>query len=79
MPNLTFHRGDADVIDEPSPETVAATVEQKQPPARLENAEHLGHGPILVRVVVETVGAGHHIEGPVSKRQPLAVSLDRRG
>ena len=79
MPDLPFHRRDTDVIDEPSPETVAAAVEQKQPPAGLEDAVHLRHGPILVRVVVETVGAGHHIEGPVGKRQPLAVPLDRHG
>jgi hypothetical protein len=79
MPDFPFHRCDADVVDKPPPETVAAPVEQKQPPARLEDAVHLRHGPILVRKMVETVGARHHIEGFVGKREPLAVPLDRHG
>ena len=79
MQDLPFHRGDADVVDEPPPETVATSVEQKQPPPGFEDAIHFGHGPILVGIVVEAVGAGHDIEGPIGKRQSLAIALDRRG
>ena len=77
--DLTFHRCDTDVVDKPAPKTIATAVQQKQASARLEDAVHLRHGPILMWVVVETVVAGHRIEGFVGKREPLAVPLDRHG
>ena len=76
MLDLAFHGRDADVIDEPSPEAVTASVESEKTTSGLEDAMHLRHGTILVRVVVEAVGARDDVERPVPKRQALAVALD---
>ena len=63
-----FDPGDADVVDEPAPGPVAVAVDQHQATARLEDPAHLLDGPVLVRVVVEAVGAGDDVERPPAER-----------
>ena len=65
--DVPLHAGDADVVDEPSPETIATAVDQEQPPPGLQDTVHLGDGAVLVRIVVEAVGARHHVEGAAGK------------
>ena len=75
--DVPFHAGDADIIDEPSPGTVATAVDQDQSPPGLQDTVHLLDGALLVRIVMEAVGARDHIEGALGEGEPLAVTLDR--
>ena len=61
--HVALDAGNADVVNEPAPESVATTVNEEQPAARFEDTVHLCDGTVLVRVVVETVGARHHVKG----------------
>ena len=79
MVDVTFHGRDADVVNEPSPEPVTTAVQKKQASAQLEHTEHLGDCPILMRIMVETVGTGHHIKAAVGKWKPLTITLNRNG
>ena len=39
---------------------------------------HLLDRTLLMRIVMEAIGARDHVEGTVGERQPLAITLDRR-
>ncbi len=75
--DVPLDRLHADIVDEPAPGSIAVAVDQHQPAPRLQDPVHLGHGPLLVGIVVKAVGTGYHVEAPAGEGQVLAVSLDR--
>ena len=72
--DLSLDGGDANVVDEPAPEAVAVSVDDHQSASRTHDPPHFCDRAILTGVMVKTVGAGHDIERPRSKRKPLTVS-----
>ena len=71
----SFHPRHANVVDQPTPRVIAVAVDEHEPAGGAEHPVHLGHGAILVGIMVEAVGAGHDVERPGGERQALAISL----
>ena len=72
--DVVFDAGDADVEDNEPDGIVAVAVDQNQPTVAIEDAKHLSQGLYLVRIVMERIAAGNHVEGIILKRQMLGVA-----
>ena len=73
MDGASLEASDDEIVHDASHEVVGPPVQQKQSSARSEDAEHFANGYLLVRIMVERVGAGDDVEGVVGEGNGVAV------